>query len=138
MSAPLPDFQFIIAAASAAMQAIQTWLAFRDRKRAAKTYDVALSSALSDVTTAEESHLLTTVVPLHILISLAGRTDNCFNRYSEILKSDQEYLPSEVDDATLALKRCVCRELRRIYELNGSIPPGKLREWWNLYRCAEV
>jgi len=138
MSAPFPDFSIIIAGVSAAMQAIQTWVAFRDRKQAAQAYDKTFQEALSDIKVAEESSLLVSIVPMHILIVLAGRTDDCFNKYSNVLKAEGEFLPAEIDQATLAVKKCVCRELNRIYELNGSIPPGKLKQWWELYRCKDL
>jgi hypothetical protein len=138
MAMGMPDSQTMIAGISAVMQAIQTWLAVRDRKRAADAYDNILSIALSDREVAEESYYLNSVVPLHILIALVGRTENCFNRYSDILKSEEAFLPSEVDEATIAVKRCVCRELKRIYELSGSVPPGRLQRWWELYDCENI
>jgi hypothetical protein len=138
MAAPLPDFSMIIAGVSAAMQAIQTWVAVRDRNQAAEVYDDTFEEALSDIKIAEESSLLVAVVPMHILIVLASRTDDCFNRYSVMLKSEEEFLPSEIDEATLAVKKCVCRDLKIIYELNGSIPAGKLQQWWELYHCKNM
>ena len=48
---------------------------------------------------------------------------------------DNDYLPGEIDDATEALKKCVCRELHRLQEVNGNIPHGILRNYWNQYRC---
>jgi len=84
----------MIVAAFAAMQAIQTRLAFRDRRRGAKAYDITFDNALSDIKIAKESHGLTTITP----VAHSHRTDwshlNRFNQYSEILKSEQELLPS--------------------------------------------
>jgi len=65
MAAQLPDFSALIAGVPAAMQAIQTWIAFRDRKRAAEVYDDTFEQALSDIAVAEESSLIASIIPMH-------------------------------------------------------------------------
>lgn len=69
-----------------------------------------------------------------MLDTFSSRVKRCFDKYAMVLK-DNDYLPGEIDDATEALKKCVCRELHRLQEVNGNIPHGILRNYWNQYRC---
>lgn len=34
------------------------------------------------------------------------------------------------------LEECICEELRSIKRLNGTVPKGKQRNWWNHYGCG--
>ena len=61
----------------------------------------------------------------------------CKDLYNEMLDSKGEFLPREIDDATAAFMKCICRELTRIIALNGVLPPDpKFQGWWQQYRCA--
>ena len=44
-------------------------------------------------------------------------------------------LADEIDEATESVQCCVCRELGRIYKLNGSIPPRWMPQW-EKYECG--
>ena len=80
-----------------------------------------------------EAEKLATLLPRDVLGILVQRVNRCWEQYHDVLRSDEEYLPDEVDKATTAVKRCICRELQRIYDLNGSIPSGIHSDWWKAY-----
>ena len=130
-TSPLPlSPEVVIAGISATMQAIQTWIQFRDRKRAVEPLKrIEVTPAIAD-----EAQRLQSVVPMEVLVKLRERAERCWTKYTSTL-DDDSYLPDEIDKATHAVRQCICRELRRIYKLNGSIPPGKLLDYWKQYQC---
>jgi hypothetical protein len=132
ISLPLSG-EIIISGISAAMQAIQTWLQFRDRHRAAEPLD-HIEERASEFQA--EGTQLQQLVPTDILFTLQERAEACWSKYKNVLK-DTQYLPDEIDDATEAVKACICRELNRLISVNGSIPPGTLRNCYDQYRCTE-
>jgi type I restriction enzyme, R subunit len=129
--------ELAIAAVTAALQAVETWNNFRDRRRARAAHEDAYQRALSDPQTREEALQVTSAVPEDVVQMLKDRVDECWDRYREVL-DNEEYLPQEIDDATKAIKRCVCRELRRLQSLAGELPPGKLSESWERFSCASA
>lgn len=119
------DPTLFVSGVSAVLQAVQTWIQFRDSKRAAKEFELKYNSSLSDPTIINQANRLITIVPVDVLNQMLSRARKCWEKYNEVLKG--QFLPAEVDDATEAVKHCICRELRRIEELNGFIPDGDLR-----------
>jgi len=125
--------EVLISTISAAMQAIELWLTLRDRKKASAAIEQAASiRQLPQVI--EEARNLAMLIPSDILDTLSNRVDQCFKKYKVVL-TDGQYLPAEIDEATEAVKACICRELRRIKSINGGIPIGVLNEYWNQYKC---
>lgn len=135
MAGMMPLFrpELIVAAASAVMEAIQTWLALRDRRATAEAAATEYSSALSDPAVHEEAREVENLVPASILGAMIGRVDTCFKRYQEVLITEGGFLPGEVDEANDAVIACVCRELRRMYRLNRTIPAGRLKRFWDVH-----
>lgn len=123
----------IIAAISAAMQSIQTWVTVRDAKKANRTAQMGYERTSNAKLAKTQSARLKKLIPESVLKLLEDRIEKCWERYRHIIDPATGSTPEEIDKATKALKECICRELNRVYELNGSIPSGKLREWWNLY-----
>jgi hypothetical protein len=134
---PLPDPQTMIAAVSAVLQAIQTWIAYRDKTASSRSFDQAFSEAHTDPKVAAEGATLSNLVPSDILGTMTGRVETCWKHFRIIIAPNSAYVDPEVDEQVEAVKRCICRELRRLYRLNRSIPPGKLSDWWNAYCAAE-
>lgn len=126
----------IIAAFSAAMQTIQTWFAARDARKASKKANSAYKRTHEAKLAVTEGNRLSRIVPDDVLQAMEQRVMNCWQRYRDVMDPNQGRMPGEIDEATEALKRCLCEELRRINDLNGSIPSGKLRKWWETY-CGE-
>jgi len=121
----------IISGISALVKAVDTWIKYRDSQRAAREFEARMAQAQADPALRQQAQLLATLVPKPILDTLGDRARGCWDKYHEVLKGG--FLPREVDEATANLKACICQELKRMRDLNGSIPPGDLSEWWNAY-----
>jgi len=121
-----------IAGISAAFEAIQTWLQFQDGRRADEVFERQFRSTLSSADTEQRAAALSSVVPEAVLNDLMERARQCWARYRHVLVAN-EFLPAEIDEATTAVRKCVCRELGRIVELNGSIPDAQLDAQWNCF-----
>jgi hypothetical protein len=129
--------ELFVASLSAGLQAIQTWIAVRDRKVAEESYKSTVNSLITGRDTTEEAKALESCVPPNILNVMMRRADICFTRFQEVINPGTNFLPAEVDEATQALKACVCRELKRIIVINGSIPSQKLQILWQRYECKD-
>jgi hypothetical protein len=127
------DANTLIAAISALIDAITLWRSARDRQASAK----ALQREFHKVKKVSNPEAVTlgNLVPTDLLDTMCERVYNCFKKYQQILENDKDYFPEDIDGATDTVIYCVCRELNRIYKLNHNIPPGKLSEWWNGYKC---
>lgn len=128
--------EIIIAGISATIQAIDFWLTHRDKFGASRTFESAYPRINTDPSLKAEARALESLVPPEVLDTMQRRVERCWSRYNEVLK-DGGFLPQEVDEATEAVKRCICRELERIRSLNGSIPSGTLSRWWEQYCIAK-
>ena len=126
--------ELFVASISAALQAVQTWLSIRDAKSASSAGRRQYQSALREPRYLTQARALESIVPADILETMSGRVQACWKSYHKVIGSDDEYLPDEIDNATSAVKRCICRELQRIRDLNGGhIPEGDLQDWWRPY-----
>ena len=139
-TAPLPERptgmepSLLIAGVSALLKAIDTWVSYRDSKRAAEAFQKEKNKPESPIEIREQGAILAEIVPKDILDKMIDRATQCWTKYGNVL--DGDYLPDEIDEATTSVKACICRELRRIRSLGQPLPEGKLTEWWNLY-CAQ-
>ncbi len=131
----MADPAMIIAAVSASMQAIQAWISFRDSSRASRSAERGFKRTADAKLAQTQGTKLTKVIPPDVLETIEQRVEACWDRYRRIIDPKTGSTPTEIDEATQALKQCICQELRRIQELRGSIPAGKLRQWWESY-CA--
>ena len=126
------DPTLIISGFSATLQAIQTWLQFRDSRRALGMFRDRFESGPQLASIRNQARYLSTIIPQPVLDTLGDRVRRCWDKYQDVLGGD--FLPGEIDEATVQVKRCLCRELKRIAELNGGrIPPGDLTDWWVTY-----
>lgn len=125
----------LFAGISALMSTISVWQTERDRRRAREVFESQFAEQIDASRTQRAARWLHTVAPDDVIDRLKSRAEKCWDRYRDILDKPDEYLPDEVDEATRAVKKCICRELRRIYELEGEVP----EEWqdqWDKYECA--
>ena len=130
------DPSLIVSGISAVLQAAQTWMTYRDARRASNAFESVIGTGESNPVLAQTTRQLINLAPEKEVQSLGLRVEKCWVRYSEILDSEEgSYMPQEIDSATEAVKRCICRELKRLKSINGSLPPGKLSEWWSEYKC---
>src|SRR5215813_4404126 len=108
----------LFAGISAASAAISAWRKSRNKEEAATVFDQTLAEVRDSSETREAAQELVTIIPHEVIADLEGRADKCWTNFREVLGGD--YLPAEVDHATVSVAACVCRELRRIEQLNGS------------------
>lgn len=125
------DSTLLITGVSASLQAIQTWLQFRDSRRAAAEFVLRREEAPGESRIQAEAVALDAIVPADVMATMTERARRCWERYHSVLKGG--FLPEEIDEATEALKKCICRELSRIKALEGRIPEGVLQTWWRQY-----
>lgn len=117
---------------SAAASAIGVWQKSRDKKKAAETFDNKFNETKASKEAEVAALELVNIIPDDVIKDLEARADNCWTGFRKVLGGD--FLPDEVDKATLSVKACVCRELKRIKELNGSIPE-RWKNQWDQYKC---
>ena len=131
------DPALIVTGISAILQASQTWMAYRDAKRAGEVFRIQMRQGASTHGLQDAAKQLGSIAPPKVVQSLGRRVEKCWTRYDDILNSNEGvYLPQEVDDATAAVGRCVCSELRRLIKVNGSLPAGDFQKWWSHFRCS--
>jgi len=124
----------LFAGISAVAAAVEAWISYRDRNKAAQAFDVTYRQTLSSPEAAAAAKELVSIIPEEVIKDLEARADTCWTGYRNVLGGP--YLPDEVDKATVSVQACVCRELGRIHELNGSIPP-RWQGQWDRYKCAQ-
>lgn len=127
------DTSILIAAVSAVMQAIQTGISMQNVEQARDAAKSTFHTARASSRVRKEADHLESLIPEPILATMTERVYACWSRFEKTLEKDKEFLPDEIDDATDAVKSCICRELQRIRKLNQTIPPGELRRWWDFY-----
>lgn len=121
----------VLAAVQAALQAVQLWVSVRDSARSARTLQEVYERERRRSEVASQAQALSASVPADVLQVLTDRLYDCWTMYKGVLEGG--YLPSEIDAATEDVKKCICRELRRIRSLGGGLPAGILQSWWNQY-----
>ena len=125
-----------ISGVSAVSSAVSAWVKYRDSQRAKEQFDRQFQEKQEAPKTTEQAERLSAVVPQKILDKLSDRAKRCWERYAKVLEGD--FLPEEIDEATEAVKKCLCREIGRIKSLNGSIPDEDLEKAYEQYECAKV
>jgi hypothetical protein len=115
------------------MQALRTWFSFRDAQKTSRKAQIGFERTARAKLAKEQSYELRKLLPARVLETMERRIESCWDRYCYTIDPDTGSTPQEIDAATRALKHYICQELKRIIELNGSLPPGKLRDWWDGY-----
>ena len=113
--------------------AVDEWGNSRNERRLKSILARGKNAAINNQLESEVDQIME-LVPVTIIESIERRVRRCWDRYEEILNSDR-FLPGEIDEATEAVIKCICRELKRLLRLNGEIPSGIMRRWWNEYSC---
>jgi|GEM_PF-6661175 len=84
----------------------------------------------------EEVTDLLDIIPADTITLFSNRLRTCWSDYNEALASEEAFSQQEIDRATNALMRCICRELNRVYRLNGNVLPNEQwKQWWDTYSC---
>lgn len=129
------DALVFVSGISAVLQAIDVWITERSSRAAARVYTLQVGKAQKDADLQSQATALSSVIPKKVLSAMVRRVQQCWDKYLKVLEGG--YLPDEIDEATEAVKKCICRELNRIVQLNGSVPTGVLRLWWDSYCSLE-
>ena len=109
------DPSLIVTGISAVLQATQTWIAYRDSRRAAEVFQLEMRKGTRTPGLANAASQLVTLAPPNIVSALGNRVEKCWSRYADMLNApDGSFMPQDIDDATQAVKACVCRELKRL------------------------
>lgn len=87
---------------------------------------------------AVEASTLEMLIPPYVLDTFESRIRNCWDMFNEVLVSDNGYLPGDIDHASESLGKCICRELKRLKNVNGKIPDGTMQEYWTTYECESI
>lgn len=121
------DVENLLITLSKTNEAINAW---ESSKSKAETKQV-----LSSPVKIENRNLINLInlVPDKTIDILTKRINTCFVNYNIVLESD-DYLEPEIDKATENVIKCVCRELKRLKKVNGSIPK-ELKAHWKDYNC---
>jgi hypothetical protein len=128
--------ELIVSGIAAILQAVQTWYQVRDSRRASEQLNQRdLKTHSPEIVAAATK--LATIVPQPVLDAIQARLDACWTNYKKVLDHPEDYGPSETDDATSAVIKCVCREVARVSKLNGGVvPDGPMLEFNDRYHCA--
>ena len=123
----------LFAGISAVAAAVQAWVTYRDRHKAAEAFDSTFKRTAKSPEASAAAEELAAIIPEDVIKGLEARADSCWTGYRKVLGGD--YLPDEVDKATKSVQACVCRELKRINTLNGTIPP-RWQGQWDRFKCG--
>ena len=118
------------------MAAISVWQQERNYKLTKAEYDRVYKESQESPEILAEAEILAKLLPPKTLDLLHQRVDACWEEFDESINSEADR--DSADDAEINLEDCVCSELRRIKRLNGDVPKGKLRDWWNHYGCGPL
>ncbi|MFN3239562.1 MAG: hypothetical protein ACE37D_21265 [Pseudomonadales bacterium] len=125
----------IIAAISAMMAAIGVWQKERDYNSTKAEYSRVFEESLRSDEIQREANFVASLLPQNTLDLLGERVDQCWEDFDAKIDPKRGDI-SNPRDAEPELELCVCEELRSIKRLNGTVPEGKLRNWWNNYGCG--
>jgi len=127
--------EIIIAAISATMAAIGVWQKERDYKHTKQEYNRVYQESLSSESVLIEARYISERLPKRTLDLLGARVERCWDDFDEKIDPDRGNI-SNPKDAEPELEDCICEELRSIKRLEGTIPDGKFKNWWNNYGCG--
>ncbi len=125
----------IIAAVSAIMAAIGVWQKERDYKLTKAEYKRVYKESLTSKSIIREAEIVASLLPQQTLDLLGKRVEMCWEEFDEKIDPERGGI-SNPRHAEPDLENCICEELRSIKRLNGTIPDGKLKNWWNNYGCG--
>jgi hypothetical protein len=127
----------IIATVSALLQGIDTWLAYRDARRARHHAQVVFQSTLTNPQTITRARVLVELVPKETLDRIHRKVNKCYDKFNEMLDNvGDKYFPDDVTEAsTGALPYCVCDSLYIMKNVVGDLPDEELRDAWRKYNC---
>lgn len=128
------DPVLVISGMSAMMAALGVWQRERDYLLTKETHARVLRESQSNPDILNEARLVASLLPERTLDLLGSRVKACWEEFDRAISPGGGVI--DPASAEPKLEKCICSELRSIKRLNGSIPSGKMREWWNHYGCG--
>lgn len=125
----------VIAAISALMAALGVWQKERDYRKTKQEYVRVFRESLESPEVRAEAKTLAALLPQRTIDLLGARVERCWNDFDGKIDPDRGNMGNPAQ-AEPELEQCICNELRSMKRLNGTIPQGKFREWWNHYGCG--
>ena len=125
----------IIAAINAIMAAFGIWQKERDYKLTRNEYKRVYEESVRSEEIIAEARLVAEMLPQKTLDILGRRVEQCWGEFDEKIDPDRGAISNPKEEEP-ELENCICEELRSIKRLNGTVPQGKLRTWWNNYGCG--
>lgn len=125
----------VIAAISALMAALGVWQKERDYLMTRREFGRVYQEALQSPEIRAEAKTLAALLPQGTIDILGDRVERCWNEFDSKIDPNRGNM-GDPAQAEPELEQCICNELRSMKRLNGTIPPGKFREWWNHYGCG--
>jgi hypothetical protein len=113
--------EIVIAGFHAMLTAIDIWAKERDRMKAHREFDRTYPEINTNAELKGHARRLEALAPSYVIDELQRRAERCRTDYYNVPKDDRSYSPREIDDATEAVKRCLCRELRRMLAVNAEL-----------------
>jgi hypothetical protein len=115
---------------------LQIFSIYRDTRNIEMVRETA--SNFNTITTSqiviEEGRDLENLIPGHVLNTLKNRVEMCWSDFNDAL-ANPNITPTQLDRYATGLKECICRELKVIFTLNGTLPNSQLQNYWNQYKC---
>lgn len=129
---PMNEAMAIFAGFQALMAAIQVLQNERDYQRAKQTFQQTYTIVLDSRETMIAARALVNVAPREVIKKLHDNAKKCWDHWLDF--EEEPLMPGQEREADEAVKKCVCRQLKRMIDLDGSLRP----EWegqWDLYNC---
>jgi len=101
-------------------------------------FHVFVYAAAHSMSVQREATRIVDLLPPDLVAQLTKRVLECTDKLRQVLSREDEYFIEDVEKGVLTFKRCVCRELAILLELNGRLPEGTFEEWWTLYKCRNT
>ena len=126
---PITAFAFISAAANVANLSMNLYDRFKLASKNAQ-------ELINDEELRSELEQVKIVIPQSLYDQFFDKVKQGYSDFEEVHQADEEYTPQQQERAAKAVKNCICRQLRMLIDVNGSIPDGTLSEYWEIYKCA--
>lgn len=119
-----------------AIEAVKVWYEIKDKKRVIeKLSEQSAEETRKEFSIQVDAHNISLLISEEILITFQKRIKECETMYIKVLDSRDDFLEEQITNATNAYIKCYCRELNRINQINGFIPDGQMKRFWEQHSC---
>lgn len=115
------------------MAALQVYQRERDYRLAKQTFYENFERNLTTTETQQAADALDSVAPAEVIKKLYSNAKKCWEHWLE--SEEEPQMPGQEREVDAAVKSCICRQLKRIIDLDGSLPDEWQKQWVH-YQCA--